>query len=109
MNISYIIFSEINNDAKKVSKCLETDGQEIINLLVSYYNVTSICFNPALKPLLISLQPLLVDLKKEDESVAALAPLLDQCKNEICVFGVSSFLIFHKIFLIIHNFFRHRS
>lgn len=89
-NIINLKILELNADAKVVSKCLESNGQEIIKTIVDYYNVTSICFNPTLKPVLVSLEPLLGDLKKVDTSVASLAPSLDKCGNDVCVFGVSN-------------------
>lgn len=60
---------------------------------MDYYNTTSICFNPVLKPVLVSLEPLLADLKKVDTTVATFAPSLDKCDNDICVFGVGRLFI----------------
>lgn len=88
-NKYYNSLAELSKDAQIVSKCLESNGQDIINVIVGYYNLTSICFNPSLKPLLASLNPLIVDLQKIDKTVATFAPKLDKCENDLCVFGVS--------------------
>lgn len=88
-NIIYLYVVELNADAKKVVKCAEDNAKTIENLIVSFYNTSTICWNPKLKPLLVSLQPLLTDLTKLNKDVSAMAPELDKCNNDACVIVVS--------------------
>ena len=80
--------TELNKNAQKVTTCIKAHGPDLIRVVVSFYNETSICFNPAFKPFLGSLGPILTDLKQVDTSVAALAPGLERCENNLCVLGV---------------------
>lgn len=101
---SFFVFSDLNADAKKVTKCLEDNGQEIINVLVSYYNSTTICFNPVLSKVIVSAQPILDHLDKADKKIGGYAPVLEKCANDLCVFGVRVPL-FHTIRIYEYVFF----
>lgn len=79
----------LNKNAQVITTCLKSHGNPLIKVVVSFYNQTTLCFNPALLPVLQSVKPLLTDLRQVDTTVANLAPGLENCTNDICVFGVS--------------------
>lgn len=93
LNKTEIIFyiTELEADAKKITQCLEANGQTIVNVIVDYYNQTTICFNPSLKAVLMKVGPLITDLDKVDSTVQILGVEVSKCGNDICVLGVSFF------------------